>query len=965
MKILLFSTAIILGLTTSIQAQITVTNTQSPANLVQNVLLGSGVVATNITYNTSAPNALLVQPNVSLFSAGTTTFPLSSGILLTTGQGFGAVGPNSSGSETNTGTPMVSFDSDLNAIASATVTNGGILEFDFVPAGDTVSFRYIFGSDEYPEFSPSSFNDAFGFFISGPGFAGPYTGGAENIALIPGTTIPVTINNVGPSSYSTYYLNNLGGASYGTDIEYDGTTVILTSIAAVQCGQTYHIKMAIANVGDQAYDSGVFLEADSFSAPGVDVSLVAASGDTSIIEGCSSALLYFTRPLIQSTDSLIVNFIVSGTATEGVDYNNLIDSVLFLPGEDTVSLILTSILDGSIEGPESITISTDIVTECGDTVTISGTIYIVEPNVSVISTDPFTACPSDSVMAVATGMGGASPYTYSWDYLGQTGDTAYFSIMTMGSVNYVVTATDACGNTGPADTLTVTYNQSIVIDYLIADPSAICPYFTGFVQGGYSGASSAATSFLTGPGSSGTYTSTFDYMFDVPPGVYYYTVTDGACMVTDSVVVDTIPSGSALTVYAYDVSVTCYDPAVYGYVDAFGGGFTYTYTWSYGGSTTYESYLPITFPQTSVDYIISVTDECGNSGTDTLTITFIPTFNLTSSDVTVMCPNDSVPISTLASGGLSPYTYLWSYAGQTGSTAYVPSLINGNSTSYIVNAVDNCGNTDTDTVTVTLNQTLAIDTTLMTPTASCLVNGNVSGTVVGATGVPQYNWEGPGMPGAFNSSTSSMSNIPAGTYYFTVTDNVCSVMDSIVVTQINPPIASFTATPTSGFYPLVVNFTNTSTNATSFDWNFGDGTGVTGVGMSGQSNLYDTEGVYTVYLVAHLGPCTDTAFVDITVIKPNDPATVVLPNVLTPNGDGNNDFFELITTNAVSVELLIVNRWGNKMYVFSGETPYAKWDGNTQNGEPASDGVYFVTYSVVGEDGGMLTGQGYVHLIRN
>src|SRR5205823_743581 len=116
-----------------------------------------------------------------------------------------------------------------------------ILEFDFKPAGDTVKFNYVFGSEEYTSFTCSSFNDVFGFFISGPGFAVP-----TNIALVPGTTIPVCINSVncgatgfyststcaalGPGSpFCTYYVNN----SAGTTITYDGITTTLTAIAGV------------------------------------------------------------------------------------------------------------------------------------------------------------------------------------------------------------------------------------------------------------------------------------------------------------------------------------------------------------------------------------------------------------------------------------------------------------------------------------------------------------------------------------------------------------------------------------------------------------------------------------------------------------------------------------------------------------------------------------------------------------
>lgn len=290
MKSILF-TIIALTLGFSSTAQITVSNTQTPNQLVQNVLLGFGVTATNITINGSAANSNNLFGNVTYFTSGNSTFPIQSGVLLTTGNGVGAIGPNSSGSFTNNSpaTPSVSTDPALNYIANSGVTNGVVLEFDFIPSGDTISFNYLFGSDEYPEYSPSTFNDAFGFILWGPGISGPYTmagypAGGANLAVVPGTSTPVTINNVGPGAAQnpTYYQNNLGGAAYGTAIQYDGTTTLLSANADVQCGQTYHIKLCISNVGDQAFDSGVFLQANSFSSEAVEIAVATVSGDTSL-----------------------------------------------------------------------------------------------------------------------------------------------------------------------------------------------------------------------------------------------------------------------------------------------------------------------------------------------------------------------------------------------------------------------------------------------------------------------------------------------------------------------------------------------------------------------------------------------------------------------------------------------------------------------------------------------------------
>jgi uncharacterized repeat protein (TIGR01451 family) len=255
-------------------AQIAV-STSSISNLLNSQFTTMSVSLSNIMVNGVPIDQFFTAGNVSSFNNPTNpSFPLPNGVLLTTGNGVGAIGPNTSGSFTNNlpATSNVSTDQALNYIANGTVTNGVVLEFDFIPAGDSVSFNYLFASDEYPEFSPSTFNDAFGFILWGPGISGPYTlagypSGGMNLALIPGTNSPVTINNVGPGATQNpaFYVNNLSGAAYGSAIQYDGSTTLLSAGSSVECGKVYHMKLAIGNVGDQAFDSGVFLKESSFT----------------------------------------------------------------------------------------------------------------------------------------------------------------------------------------------------------------------------------------------------------------------------------------------------------------------------------------------------------------------------------------------------------------------------------------------------------------------------------------------------------------------------------------------------------------------------------------------------------------------------------------------------------------------------------------------------------------------------
>jgi hypothetical protein len=143
-----------------------------------------------------------------------------------------------------------------------------VLEFDFKTDSDSVFFSYVFASEEYNEFTNSQYNDVFGFFLSGNGLS------STNLALIPGTSTPVSINNVnGGNPFGTnashpelFNNNDLsdGGGSFAT--EYDGFTDVFTASATgLTPNATYHLKIAIADAGDTALDSAVFLKAGSFS----------------------------------------------------------------------------------------------------------------------------------------------------------------------------------------------------------------------------------------------------------------------------------------------------------------------------------------------------------------------------------------------------------------------------------------------------------------------------------------------------------------------------------------------------------------------------------------------------------------------------------------------------------------------------------------------------------------------------
>ena len=230
--------------------------TVTPNDLVEEII-GSGITYSNVSYTGGNPAS-------GLFSSGFTGgIGLDDGVILSSGLAINVIGPNaSSGISSSNGLPG---DSDLNALIPQTTYDASVLEFDFVPTDATLEIHFVFGSDEYNEYVNSNFNDVFAFFLDG-----------VNIALIPSTSIPVSINNInngnagggslgtGPCTNCVYYIDNATGAN---NTEMDGYTTLIVGTGTVTPGNTHHIKLAIADAGDSALDSWVLIKSDSFGAP--------------------------------------------------------------------------------------------------------------------------------------------------------------------------------------------------------------------------------------------------------------------------------------------------------------------------------------------------------------------------------------------------------------------------------------------------------------------------------------------------------------------------------------------------------------------------------------------------------------------------------------------------------------------------------------------------------------------------
>ncbi|GAB6162462.1 hypothetical protein JCM12298_16210 [Desulfothermus naphthae] len=228
---------------------LTISPVTDASQLVNNIIDPSSISVSNISF-TGSLNA------VGIFSDGLSSgLGIDNGIILTSGSAAGAVGPNN-----NSGYSIANQypgDKDLTSLVAPSSTfDATVLQFDFNTLTNNLYFNFVFASEEYEEYVNSGYNDVFAFFIDG-----------TNIALVPNTNDPVSINTINQSINSSYYISNVNGAY---NIQYDGFTTVLTAQLQGLSTGNHHMKIAIADTGDYVYDSAVFIEAGTFSGNNVN-----------------------------------------------------------------------------------------------------------------------------------------------------------------------------------------------------------------------------------------------------------------------------------------------------------------------------------------------------------------------------------------------------------------------------------------------------------------------------------------------------------------------------------------------------------------------------------------------------------------------------------------------------------------------------------------------------------------------
>ncbi|MCZ7554990.1 MAG: choice-of-anchor L domain-containing protein [Bacteroidia bacterium] len=638
--------------------------------LVRKHFIGEGANVTNITRR-GWPRAM------GWFDGRGSNIGLAEGILLTSGWVGIAPGPNDV--EDASFPAFSGGDADLSALVNRITFDACVLEFDFIPYQDTVSFEYVFASEEYEEYVGSPFNDVFAFFISGPGITGK-----KNIALVPGVAIPVAINNVNHLSNTPYYVDNAGGAT----VQYDGFTKVLKAMSVVTPCETYRLKLAITDVQDNVLDSGVFLKKGSFNAG--DAFEVRAIRDA-YEKGCQPGLFEILRGG-EISKQLQITFQLLGNAQEGTDFAPITKTVTFQPGQSSMIIPVDALDDGISDDGEMIIL---YIPDFCNTGLVRDTLYIWETDpLTILLPDDTLLCDGGDLHLPARITGGTGVFNYYWDGYAHGDSVLHLSPVTAGTYRFHVT-----------DSLTGCSAWKDIIVRVDSLPVAYAGEDTVVCVGG---------SILIGAPATG---GTPPYLYEWTPAAglsdsriatpvarpittttWHLKVTSASgCTAYDSVTVEV----SDVRVDAGKDTLFCRGAVVAIGGEASGGREPYTYSWSpAAGLTSTNMPRPLAKPDVTTTYTVRVRDRNGCETIDSVRLE-VSWITLDAGPDRMICPGERVTIGNDAQWSHSPVTYVWSpTTGLDNPYSPTPSVRPPRNLTYVVTATNGSGCEVKDTVNV-------------------------------------------------------------------------------------------------------------------------------------------------------------------------------------------------------------------------------------------------------------------------
>lgn len=488
-------------------AQITIDETLTTQQLVEDILINASCAGTENFIQSTGTDFASVN-GVGSFEANGSNFPFAAGIVLSSGSVSTAPGPNLT-TQSN-GVTAWPGDADLENFTGATATNNAsFIQFDFTPFTEQLSFDFLMASEEYNQNFECTFTDAFAFILTDND-----TGTSVNLAVLPGTNTPIEVTNIRPEvpnscaavneeffgQYNFLPFNDENAAA----TNFNGQTVELTASTTVVPGNSYTIKLVVADQTDSLFDIAVFIEAGSFNVTNTDLGedLLVENGLASC-EG-DPVTLDATDPDAETYTWLLNDVVITGETSSTL--------IVTEPGEYSVVVTLTDLPDCEVR----------------DDITVE---FISEPAVNI---DDVVSCMGETE-TLDTGLP-ASTTTFIWSLDGSviTGETGP-SISATASGTYTVQAIFDAGCTYTDDAI-ATFNIAPILD--LGEDINSCLEDAVTLDGSPTNVDPSTSTyewFLNGTLITGETSATLEA---TAPGVYEVFVTFEGCVGTDTLTIN-------------------------------------------------------------------------------------------------------------------------------------------------------------------------------------------------------------------------------------------------------------------------------------------------------------------------------------------------------------------------------------------------------------------------------------------
>jgi gliding motility-associated-like protein len=796
-------------------------------------------------------------------------------------------------------------DADLEAIVLDDTNDACVLEFDFVPLGDSIKFNYVFSSEEYTDFACTEFNDAFAFFIRGPGITG-----LKNIALIPGTNFPVTINNINEDAcaiFPQYFINNETNKFF----THNGHIKVFTAKERVQPCQSYHLKLVIADVSDDDLDSGVFLEAGSLSSNAISIinsTQVDPQNNFYLVEGCSAGSFKIKRPNVE-TSPLDVSLSYAGTAINGVDMQLLPTLVTIPANQSEVIVNVIPIIDNMPEGIELIKIYALAGGGCSaNTPTDSTVIQIRDYDTLGIVPDTAFICKNNSIQLTAY-----NGYTsYQWD-ANPTLSSLTIRNPIATPVNEFTTyyCTSTFGTCNGRDSAFVQWKK---LD-LVSKTEINCKdASTGEIQvdGGPEWSMPVEYSLNNGAWQAGNIFS------NLPVGIYKVKIRDATgCMDSlDIPITQLYPD--LLISNILKIPASCSGNADGSVTINLAGGKS-PYLYSLDGINFQTGNV---FNLTQGNYTITVKDD---NNCTTFQNVFIPLDNIVTLDAgtdKTICEGKSIQLNTLSNAN----SFLWSPASTLDNSLLQSPVANPvTSTKYYVTATTGICNRF-DSVIVFLNPAPIANAG---PDSSICFGKNIQ---LNGSGGVSYFWSPSASLNNNRIPNPTTINLPGTiTYSLHVVDaNGCNSLkkDEVVISVTRQAIVD-AGRDTVLAIGQALQLNASDINGVGFNqYEWLPYYGLNNPLIATPITILDKDITYTITARTPLG-CLASDKIKIQVYKGPD---IYVPNAFTPNRDAKNDILKAIPVGIKNFNYFrIYDRWGS--LVFSTTNPAIGWDGRINGTE--------------------------------